>query len=242
MLSKNELKYIQSLSQKKKRDEEGVFIAEGPKIAEELLQSEWKLVKIYATAGWINAHHLPNHLITEVGESDLQRISQLQTPHQVLMIVQKPVLPAFVWKPGFYLVLDDIQDPGNFGTIIRIADWFGIETIIASEGCADLYNSKVIQASMGSFIRIKVFKMNLETFLQQYASYTSVYGALLQGENVYHIQKITEGILIIGNESKGIQASLLPYIQRAVTIPRKGTAESLNAAVATGILLSHLLY
>src|SRR4029078_31018 len=143
-------------------------------------------------------------------------------------LLQEPVQ-----KNNLVLVLDGIQDPGNLGTIIRIADWFGINQIIASEDTADIYNSKVVQSTMGSIIRVNVWYKNIEQWLN--TSKTPVYGALLNRVSIYETQQISEGMLVIGNESKGIRSNILPYIQHAITIPAQGNAESLNAAVATGI-------
>ena len=137
------------------------------------------------------------------------------------------------------MILDGLQDPGNFGTIIRIADWFGIENIICSNDCVELYNPKVIQSTMGSFTRVKVIYRELEIYLQE--NKLPVYGALLNGTDVRKIVKPKEGLLLIGNEGKGIRDSILPYINNAISIEKVGQAESLNAAIATGILLSHLV-
>lgn len=239
MVSKNEVKYIQSLYQKKTRMAEQVFVAEGPKLVEELLQSRFAVQALYATAGWLQGHGpLPN--AREVSEAELARISHLQTPNQVLALVKQyhPQQPP-VWKGRLTLVADGIQDPGNWGTILRIADWFGVTQVVASEDTVDLYNPKVIQSTMGSITRVQVWYQSLPELLQQ--SPVPVYGALLQGEAVNKKGVIKEGLLVIGNESKGIREPLLPLIQHALTIPRIGGAESLNAAVATGILLSHMV-
>jgi TrmH family RNA methyltransferase len=242
MVSKNEVKYIQSLYQKKNREAEQLFVAEGPKLVEELLQSNFAIQTIYATPEWLQQHTTAGRPlnIREVQPEELARISHLQTANQVLALVkQRPEgdLPSF--KNQLSLVLDGIQDPGNLGTIIRIADWFGIRQVIASTDTVELYNPKVIQSTMGSFIRVQVWYTALEPVLS--AAGIPVYGALLQGEAVHRCKKVTEGLLVIGNESKGIRAPLLPLVTHAVTIPRLGGAESLNAAVATGILLSHLV-
>lgn len=237
MLSKNELKYIQSLCQKKQRQEEGVFIAEGTKLAQELLQSNYQIKKIYATADWES----PSKLNTEcvfVSDEELQKMSSLQTANQVLLIVEQKVqTSAPELKKGFTLILDGIQDPGNLGTLIRIADWFGIEQIIAGAGTAELYNPKVIQSTMGSFIRVNLWYLPLAQVLE--ATTLPVYGALLNGKDVHQFDRVNDGCLIIGNESKGISEELLAFINHPVTIPRIGGAESLNAAVAAGIILSH---
>lgn len=238
MLSKNEVKYIQSLYQKKTRDSEGLFIAEGPKIINELLSSNFKIKEIYCTENWRSDFTKPN--IQYVSESELQRISNLQTPNEILAVVEKKNaenIPSL--KNKLSLVLDGIQDPGNFGTIIRTADWFGIDAIIASEDCVDLYNPKVIQATMGSFIRVNVWYKNLEEWLPEQSIQKT--GTSLNGKSVFASGKIKEGILIIGNESKGIRKNVLECIDDFITIPKKGKAESLNAAVATGIILSHIV-
>ncbi len=239
-LSKNEVNFIQSLCHKKHRQTEGLFIAEGVKLVEEIIQSHFKLKKIYATSKWAATNTHLGDVLCIISEDDLHRISSLQTSHQVLALVEQPtaqtVLP-FAQKQS--LVLDGIQDPGNFGTIIRIADWFGIHQIICSHTTVELYNPKVIQSTMGSFIRVPVSYGNLTELLKNVS--IPIYGALLSGENIYKIPKPTEGILVIGSEGKGIGAELLPLITNPVTIPRIGGAESLNAAVATGILLSHLV-
>ncbi|TKK68898.1 RNA methyltransferase [Ilyomonas limi] len=238
MISKNEVKYIQSLSHKKNRDAEGVFIAETPKLVNELLQSSVRIKKIYATKDW--QPQGSNNVVTEeIDEAALQRISQLETPNKVLAVAEKKKLPSLQLNSHFTLVLDGIQDPGNMGTIVRIADWFGITQIVAAKDTADCYNPKAVQSSMGSIARVHVWYDEPAPILAN--AQVPVFGALLQGKSVYEIQYQQEGILVIGNESKGIREQLLPFIQQAVTIPRTGAAESLNAAVATGILLSHIL-
>jgi RNA methyltransferase, TrmH family len=239
MLSKNEIKYIQSLCQKKFRQEEGTFIVEGTKLATELLNSDFTIRKIYALADWKPAFQLPVAPINVTAE-ELAKISNLQTPNQVLMVVeQKQQVLLSLPETGITIMLDGIQDPGNLGTIIRIADWFGIKTIIAGEHTADLYNPKVIQSTMGSFSRVKVVYRSLEELLG--TSTLPVYGALLKGLPIQQSPTIQNGLLLIGNESKGISENLLQWVSNPVTIPRIGGAESLNAAVATGIILSHLI-
>jgi len=239
MISKNDVKYIQSLNFKKTRDEERVFIAEGPKLVNELVAAGIAIKKIYATDDWAQQHPaLPG--ITNITEAELQKISSLQTPNQVLAIATQPQ-PA--GEPGLHgklsIVLDGIQDPGNLGTIIRIADWFGINQVIASTDTVDKYNSKVIQSTMGSLLRVQVWYKNLQQWLTSVP--VKIYGAMLNGNNVFTTGKIPEGLLVIGNESKGIRPGVLPFIQQPLTIPGNGSAESLNAAVATGIILSHIL-
>jgi len=238
MLSRNEVKYIQSLCHKKQRKETGLFIAEGPKLAAEIAASEYAVEKIYALPEWIEQNNAINAI--EITEKELNQISQLQTPNEVVLIVKQaeqgfePVL-----QNKFSVVLDDIQDPGNLGTIIRLCDWFGIENLICSNNTVELYNPKVIQSTMGSFTRVKLYYTDLNDFFTAHSS-IPVLGAVLNGKSLYEQPKLTEAMLLIGNEGKGIHDELLPFINQPITIPRRGGAESLNAAVATGILLSHL--
>lgn len=244
MLGKSQAKYIQSLGQKKVRDEEGVFIAEGPKIVAELLASaNAKIQQLYALPAWIKANHQDCNGVelVEADEKDLEKISQLTTPNQVLAVIKKFDVPAQIQtRDAVSLVLDTIQDPGNLGTIIRIADWFGIEQIVCSNDCADCYNPKVVQSTMGSIARVNVFYTDLAVWLMDQKD-VFIYAAALEGQNVSAMKKITEGLIVIGNESKGISPSIVELVDVKITIPRKGSAESLNAAVATGIILSHIV-
>ncbi len=240
MLSKKEIKYIQSLCHKRKRDEDKVFVAEGPKLVTEILEGSYDVVGVYALQSWIDTNVTMAAPVTAISESELELISQLQTPNQVLVLArQRQVITEPVINGQLSLVLDGVQDPGNMGSIIRIADWFGINQLICSVDCADFYNAKVVQGTMGSIGRVYCWYKPLNEWLD--GVNVPVYGALLQGDSVYKIQKPTEAILVIGNESKGIRDYILPFITNAVTIPRVGNAESLNAAVATGIILSHLV-
>jgi RNA methyltransferase, TrmH family len=242
MLSKNEIKDIQSLRHKKQREETRLFIAEGPKIIGELLTIiPHQFKKVYGTQRWIDEHKklLAQTEYETISETELERLSQLQTPNQVIGVLYQfeSIEPSVTNALSLYL--DTIQDPGNFGSIIRIADWFGIKNIVCSEGCADLYNIKVVQATMASLARVNIFYDEGQKWLEQQSA--SKYAASLQGKLLYDAGKITEGILIIGNESKGIQPSIMNLANEKITIPKLGQAESLNAAVATGIILSHLL-
>lgn len=240
MLSKNEAKYIQSLCHKKERQIEKLFIAEGPKIIEELIKSDFVIKKVFALSGWDVTDFAWNADVVEVSEAELHKISNLQTPNQVVAIVQQKLQnTAPVLKNQLSIVLDGIQDPGNLGTIIRIADWFGISQIICNNDTVELYNPKVIQSTMGSFVRVDVWYDNTVALLK--TADVPVLGAVLKGNSIYEIEKPEEGILVIGNESKGISEEIMKYINCPVTIPRIGGAESLNAAVATGIILSHLV-
>lgn len=242
MISKSQLKYIQSLGQKKHRDTEGLFVAEGPKLVRELMQSEQaEISHLYALEEWIteNEKLLGQVDVTVISEQELERISQLTTANKVIAVIKKfetkePEMNAVS------LILDTIQDPGNLGTIIRIADWFGVKAILCSYDCADMYNSKVVQATMGSIARVNVFYTNLVDWLEKQTE-ARIYAAMLEGKDVTKMSVIKSGSIIIGNESAGIHHEILQYANEKISIPKKGGAESLNAAVATGIILSHLV-
>jgi TrmH family RNA methyltransferase len=177
--------------------------------------------------------------VETITEDELQKISQLQTANQVLAVLKQLTVEKPVVENEWALYLDTIQDPGNFGTIIRIADWFGIKHIICSKGCTDLYNPKVVQSTMASIARVKVWYDEEESWLTQ--QWLPVLAATLGGQSIYEHEKISAGILLIGNESKGIRPEYIQQATHRITIPRIGEAESLNAAVATGIILSHLV-
>ncbi len=245
MITKFQVKYIQSLGQKKFRDEGAVFVAEGPKIINELLAAQpASLETLYATSQWLQRHPAavkniqPDKLI-EIKEQELERISFLQTPNEVLAVFKKPAVSSFHFSNSISLMLDGIQDPGNMGTIIRIADWFGIQNIICSPDCADAYAPKVVQSTMGSIVRVQLLYTDLMELLQKNKQ-LQLYAATLNGESLNAMQPIKEGVIVIGNESKGIHTALMEACQHRITIPRIGHAESLNAAVAAGIILSHL--
>lgn len=246
MLVKSQVNYIQSLSQKKIREQEDVFVAEGPKIINELLGAgNTPLQHLYATTEWMELNRPlltklePGKLVT-VKESELARISFLSTPNQVLGVFAKPKFSfKFSLKGTLSLLLDTIQDPGNLGTIVRCADWFGIRQIVCTEDCADVFNPKTVQSTMGSISRVQVVYTDVLDLLEKNRD-LPLYAAVLGGKDIHTYQKIKEGIVMIGNESKGIRSSLLALPVNKITIPRKGGAESLNAAVAAGIILSHL--
>lgn len=245
MLVKSQVKYIQSLSDKKFRDEAGQFVAEGGKLVGELLRAPnispaW----IYATRYWISAHpdltkDLESRLV-EIDPSEMGRISFLNTASEVLGVFFKPQFQKTpLNEAGWVLLLDTIQDPGNLGTLIRIADWFGISTIICSKETADAFNPKVVQSTMGGIVRVQVRYEPLAPLIAAHPE-IPLYAGLLNGNNLFEMGKTKPGFVLIGNESKGISPALLDFPLVPVTIPRKGGAESLNAAVAAGILLSHL--
>ncbi len=244
MLSKAQNKYIRSLTQPKFRNEYKVFIAEGEKIALEWLSSDAQVQTIMATAEWAQLHRYPIARHPEadlhiVNDSELAGISSLQTPNHVLLTVPMPGKKDIPIVNEWYLVLDDLQDPGNMGTIIRIADWFGVNNIICSPGCVDVYNPKVVQSAMGGHLRVGIHESDLVTFLSGID--LPKIAATLHGTNVYEMKRQKAGVLIIGNESKGVSDKVAAMATQAVTIPRTGGAESLNAGVSAGILCALLL-
>lgn len=236
MVSKNQIKRITGLHQKKFRNEQQLFIAEGFKVIQELFHSQYEIQEFYSTDATLQ---LNNEVRPEIiSEADLKKISCLKTPNTCLAVFK--IIPSKPIKyEGLTLVLDDIRDPGNLGTIIRLCDWFGIEQLICSEETADVYNPKVIQATMGSIGRVNVVYTSLETFLKK--TNQPIYGAFMDGDIVYKSDLPSNAVLIMGNEANGVSASVEALIQKKITIPRFGKfqkTESLNVATATAILLS----
>lgn len=243
MFVKQKAKYIQTLGQKKFRQQEGVFIAEGPKLVKEILESQPAMInEVFAVKEWIeeNKKLLQTVLVTEIMETELEKISQLTTPNKVVALVKQFETGKEAQTRGkITLALDGIQDPGNLGTIIRIADWFAVEQIVCSNDSADVYNPKVVQATMGSIVRVKVFYTDLKKWLSRQKD-VRIYATMLEGQDISTMKKIKEGIIIIGNESKGISDEILQLANVKITIPKRGKAESLNAAVSAGIILSQI--
>jgi TrmH family RNA methyltransferase len=244
MLSKAQNKYIRSLSQQKYRKEYNVFIVEGDKIAREWLASDARIKTIAALGKWIteNGKLIENHPEAEVlmvTEDELNAISMLSTANMVLLVVERhdTVLPKSL--DGWAIALDNIQDPGNMGTIIRIADWYGIKHIFSSQGSVDVYNPKVVQAAMGGHLRVQTHTVDLQTVLPAFNQ--PIYAALLDGEDIYSAPKAERGIIAIGNESAGLSPEVTTLATHRVMIPRIGGAESLNAAVSTGIICALLV-
>lgn len=242
MLSKAKIKYLQSLQQKKHRLKEHVFLVEGEKIVDEVLRQKlFKVHSIYATEPWINKNELTltpyKACLTSTSPNELKKVSSLKTPNSVVVVLEMPNYTSLVDKiqTSLNLVLENIQDPGNMGTVIRIADWFGIPYIFCSKGCVDIYNPKVIQASMGGFLRVQVHYVDLDILFQEHAK-LPIYGAVLGGHNVFKQTLNKPSFLLIGNEGKGLTESIQKQITHRITIPKMGGAESLNAGVATGIL------
>jgi TrmH family RNA methyltransferase len=247
-ISKARLKELALLKQKKSRGEQVVFVAEGEKIVGEVLGSDLKVKTILGTKEWLLANkkklQLSNFEVFEVYDEELARVSNLKTPNKVLVVAEIPEQKFNVHelKNKLTLVLDDIQDPGNLGTIIRLADWFGIENIICSENTVDVYNPKVIQSTMGAFLRVKLKYINLNVFFKEIDNSIPIYGAFLEGKDIYKEQLTSSGIIVMGNESKGISTEIGQFISNKITIPsfskNDAKTESLNVSVATAIICS----
>ena len=235
MLSKNKIKYIHSLELKKTRKEEQVFLAEGPKLTGDLL-GHFPCRFLAATSSWLQAHpDIQANEIAEVSQEELSRASLLKTPQQVLAVFEQPqymLSPEFA-RQSLCLALDDIQDPGNLGTIIRLADWFGIEHIICSQNTVD------VQATMGGIARVKVHYTSLPEFIHSLGD-APVFGTFLDGENMYEQPLSTNGLIVMGNEGNGIGKEVEALINRKLYIPNypqgKETSESLNVAIATAVI------
>jgi TrmH family RNA methyltransferase len=243
MLSKSQISLLQSLQHKKFRKEHGVFLVEGLKSVTEFINSAYQIETIYYTPAiapkLLKLSQKINSL--EISLTILEKISSLKTPADVIAVVKIPKWPVLdhtTLKKKFSLVLDGIQDPGNMGTIIRTADWFGIDQIICSEDSVEVYNPKVVQATMGSLSRINVHYTDLSAVLS--AIDLPVYGALLDGENIYNNNFGTEGLIVMGNEGNGLRPEIKALVTKAITIPRTGNAESLNVAIATAIFCSEV--
>jgi len=248
MISKNKIKYLRSLKLKKFRQKYNNFTVEGEKIALEILQSQnVEIETVIATEDWKNKHFnqsLRNQSEIEIAaEKDFKQFSNFSTPSPVFVVANQlsTTWDDEVIKNNFSLYLDGIQDPGNFGTILRIADWFGIPYVFCSEKCADLYNHKTIQSSMGAFLRVKVIYLPFEEVFEK-CDGMPFYGTVLEGRNIFEEDNYKKGVIVIGNEGKGISPEILEKITHQILIPKgeNGGAESLNAAVATGIVCAIL--
>jgi RNA methyltransferase, TrmH family len=244
MLSSAQIKEIRSLHLRKNREEGRLFIVEGVKMVGELLKSDFIIQSIYGTEKWVQDVKLKkgtkSPAIQTISPGELGRISTLKTPNEVLAVVRmrERVLNISDFD-GLALMIDHIADPGNLGTIIRIADWFGIKTIVGSPDTVELYNPKVVQATMGSLFRVKVFYNELPEVLEKFTQNIPKYGAVLDGENIYKENLPEKAVIIIGNESHGISDEVKSLIDRPVMIPAVASgAESLNASVATAIICS----
>jgi TrmH family RNA methyltransferase len=260
MLTKSRLSLLRALRQKKFRNEHGLFVAEGDKLVPEILQSSFSVETVFATEDWLKEN---SKIAKKAGESvsvtkdELTRISSLVTPQRVLAVVKMPhfKLDEKALLNNYSLLLDGIRDPGNLGTIIRIADWFGIHDIICSPDSAEAWNPKVVQASMGSLLRVRIHEMEPVKFLENLEKSAesakmkmpAVYGTFLEGENIYKTTFNASGVIVIGNEANGISRETEKFIGKKITIPlvpgetkEAGRPESLNAAVATAIVCAEV--
>jgi len=249
-LSRREVQFVRSLNQKKFRQKYNKFAVEGDKIAREVLaEAPERIDRLWALPGWLEANGLSSSgqgsmSITAVTPRELKQLSQLRTPNQVVLIMH---LKGPLWHPSavaahLSLYLDGIQDPGNAGTLLRIADWFGLPAVFASPDSADLYNPKVLQASMGAFLRVPYHRLPLDELLHSLPEGVSVLGASLEGESVFAQPFPTRGILVVGREGSGLRPEVRERLTHRLHVPGGGGAESLNAAVATGIMVAQLLY
>lgn len=235
MLSKNQIKLIKSLSQKKYRQQHGLFTVEGIKGINEFLESDFELYSLFTTNLIFDA---PSQ---QISENELKKISTLKNPNTALALFKIPVSKT-PKSNGLIVVLDDIRDPGNLGTIIRLCDWYGISELVCSLKTVDCYNSKVVQATMGSLTRVNINYLNLEQYLD--SCNKTIFGTFLKGENIYTSQLPRVGAIVLGNEANGISSVIQEKINKKLTIPQFGTkksTESLNVANATAIVLSEFM-
>lgn len=247
MLSKQLTKVVQNLEKKKFRERYNLFKVEGEKLVGELLLSGLEIRDIIATSGWIERQHrtFPGIQVTEAGEKEMGKVSGFQSPPDVIALAE---IPAYTFHPeeieeNLTIALDGIQDPGNLGTILRVADWFGVHHILCDRKCAGVYNSKCVQASMGAIFRVKTFYVELPAVLKELKNENyPVFGTFLDGENIYGSPLYGKGVIVMGNEGKGISEEIERVTDFKLTIPRFSTderkTESLNVGVATGIVLS----
>lgn len=245
MLSKALLKRISALENKKQRRESGLFIAEGGKTVLDLLDAGLKADRLIATTEWLGEHSLPGGAeIIEVSCDEMRRASLQQAPQGIMGIFHQPRHETDTTIPEreLCLALDNVQDPGNLGTIIRIADWFGIENIFCSHGTADAFNPKTVQATMGAIGRVKVHYLDLPSFIETIKEKAPLYGTFLDGDNIYEKELTNRGVIIMGNEGNGISEECGRYITERLFIPNypagRETSESLNVSVATAIICS----
>jgi len=236
MLSKNQIKLISSLQQKKHRFANQLFFAEGIKVIQELVKSNFELEHLYTTKDDFN--DVASNKRSVISENELNKISALSTPNTCLAVFRIPWEQKII-ESGLIIALDSIRDPGNLGTILRLCDWFGIQQLICSKETVDIYNPKVVQATMGSIARVNVNYVDLETFIKQ--TELPVFGTFMDSENIYKTTLPQEGIIVMGNEANGISENIEKLINKRLTIPRFGNTqitESLNVATATAIILS----
>lgn len=237
MLTKAQLSRLRALREKKNRETEGLYVVENPKVVAELLAAGVVFAEIYATSSWEATAGVSPTVVTA---DEIARISHFPTPSEVFAVgrIERATLPAGALGNGLTLALDGIQDPGNVGTLLRIADWFAFDRVLLSPDCADLFSQKVINASMGSFARVKTFTVDLSSVLA--SDCVPVLGCDLGGDDVHALPSITNAVVVIGSEGRGLSPAVREVVTRFVTIPKYGGAESLNAGVAAAIVCDNL--
>jgi len=245
MISKAKIKLIQSLKRKKYREKHKLFVVEGEKSIKDLLQAGMKAVDFFVVPELMEYAVFSDFKPEEISKEEMKKISFLSTPGNLLAVFEIPEYSLDEsFRFDFILALDDVQDPGNLGTIIRVADWFGIKAIVCSNNTADVFNPKVVQATMGSIARVQVHYVDLSDFLKKAKNEYMIYGSFMEGDSVYETDFSKKKILIMGNEGKGISTEIEKFIAQKVSIPlfAKGNSvpESLNVAMATGIILSEI--
>jgi len=243
MISKSTIKLIKSLAQKKYRKQNNLFVAESPKLVKDILGGKFELVELFINQQYSAQFDLFSEKTFVIDETDFKKISFLENPQGVLALLKIPEeLPHPQPLNQLVIALDGIQDPGNLGTIIRLAHWFGISDIVCSETCADIYNPKVVQASMGAMAYVNLHYTQLEDYFNKYRNQCPIYGAIMNGQNIYITKTKSNGIILLGNEGKGISNQLLTFVSHPISIPDfpLGTAkvDSLNVSMAASIILS----
>jgi TrmH family RNA methyltransferase len=245
MFSKAQQKYVQSLQIKKYRQEHHAFLVEGAKSVLELMDSDFQIELLLCTSKFFveNEKKLKKISVEQISQAELEKTSTLQSNDSAVAVVKMKINnPIEAIGKEFVLVLDDIRDPGNLGTILRIADWYGIKKVVCSDSTVDFYNPKVIAASMGSFTRIQNYYINLQTYFEEIsAAHPAIIGTFLNHENLHQFNFPEAGYIVLGNESNGIGETVEKYVTNKVTIPRYGHAESLNVGIATAIVLDNLM-
>lgn len=236
-------KLVKQLQQKKFRKQEGLFLVEGTKSVQELLRSDWGVEAVFYTDKFaestpeLNRFQAISH---ETDEATLQRSGSLKTNDGAIAVAKAAGNELIIPKGNFVLALDDVRDPGNLGTLIRIADWYGLQGVVCSHNCADLYNPKTISSTKGSFTRVPCYVGDLVEYLRQLPENTPSFGALMEGDNVHQVTFPKQGVIVLGNESNGISERVITALSHRITIPRFGQAESLNVAMAGGIICDNL--
>ena len=245
MLTKAQVQRLRSLRDKRHREELGLFAVEGPKVVTELLGARFPFAELYATPDWLGRNRAAAAgigAIVEISATDMARISHFPTPSDVLAVgpICRTPLDRDSLRQGFTLALDGVQDAGNVGTLLRIADWYGFDRVLLSPDCADLFHAKVIHASMGSFARVRAHSAELTSALAGLSSQVPVLGCDLTGRAVHSLPAMRAGVVVVGSEGRGMSPSIIPLLSERITIPRYGGAESLNAAVAAAVVCDNL--